>query len=292
MKKQTLLAFAMAVIMLAVSPAPAKILYNLTDLGAGGAFSINNSGQVVGYAELPTGYSKAALFEYVELPFPEYNITTLGDGQAYSINDSGQIVGYTRNEYSGLTYATIFDLTGHGNNKNIKALNGYNSSKAHSINENGKIVGYAYIYDPPRDPLYYEGGEDYRAVLFDESGNGNNIYLGTLDLFGYSDSEAWSINDNGEIVGYSYDPTSAPWDYRATLFDSTGSGNNIDLNDLIDPIPGWTLTMAYSINNNGWIVGTMHDFNQNYHAYLLTPVPEPTTLLLLGLGGLTLRRKR
>jgi len=61
-----------------------------------------------------------------------------------------------------------------------------------------------------------------------------------------------SINDHGQIVGIARDGIGT---YRATLFDPTGSGNNIDLNMLIDPGLGWTLEYAYSINNNGWIVG-------------------------------------
>ena len=57
-----------------------------------------------------------------------------------------------------------------------------------------------------------------------------------------------------------------------------------DLNNLIAPSSGWTLTDATAINDNGWIVcdGT------NGHTFLLTPVPvpEPSTLVLLAIGAL------
>ncbi len=87
----------------------------------------------------------------------------------------------------------------------------------------------------------------------------------------------YSINDNGQIVGSAQDGS-----WQAALFDATGSGANIDLNTLIDPILGWNLEVAYSINDNGWIVGTGINPDGNNKAYLLTPIPEPTTLLLLG----------
>jgi hypothetical protein len=53
----------------------------------------------------------------------------------------------------------------------------------------------------------------------------------------------------------------------------------MDLNDLIDPALGVTLTVASGINDNGQIVAGR---------YLLTPVPEPEALPLLagGLAGL------
>jgi hypothetical protein len=49
-------------------------------------------------------------------------------------------------------------------------------------------------------------------------------------------SMALSINDAGQIVGSVVNKEG--WD-RATLFDPTGAGNNIDLNTLIDPASGW-----------------------------------------------------
>jgi hypothetical protein len=55
---------------------------------------------------------------------------------------------------------------------------------------------------------------------------------------------------------------------------------------------GWTLTIAYSINNNGWIVGSGINPDGYSRAYLL--IPEPATLSILALGVLftALRAKR
>jgi hypothetical protein len=59
------------------------------------------------------------------------------------------------------------------------------------------------------------------------------------------------------------------------MFDPSGSGFNIDLNELIDPNLGWTLTIAYQINDNGWIVGYGTNPEGDIRAFLLTPVLEP-----------------
>jgi probable HAF family extracellular repeat protein len=74
-----------------------------------------------------------------------------------------------------------------------------------------------------------------------------------------------------------------------------------DLNALIDPSSGWTLQEARSINDSGQIAGFGYHKNQGrpggtIHAFLLTPVPEPTTLVLLGISFCSIvlyaRRKR
>jgi probable HAF family extracellular repeat protein len=143
-------------------------------------------------------------------------------------------------------------------------------SWAFSINNN-QIVGVA-----------TNGSGAYRACLFDSTGHGSNINLGTIN--GLKIASANSINDHGQIVGMAYnDPNDIDNTMCAVLFDPTGQGNNVDLNSLIEPSSGWRLTHAFDINNNGWIVGYgVHDGQT--HAFLL--VPEPTTIVLVVTGGL------
>jgi hypothetical protein len=49
-------------------------------------------------------------------------------------------------------------------------------------------------------------------------------------------------------------------------------------------------TAAYRVNQGEWTI--LSNSNVSAYAILGSPVPEPATLLLLGLGGLTLLRKR
>ena len=222
--------FVAVVFLFVVSPLRAEILYNFVDLGilAGGdwctANSINNSGQIVGNTLIENDYA-ATLFDSTG----NQNNVNLGQGTAVSINDSGQIVG-------------SLGLWDNGVVISLGTLLGKSAGIPNAISNSGQIVGDS-----------FSGMTDSRAVLFDPAGNGNNIDLGLLPIAGLRVcGQARSINDNGQAVGRVYDiqPSgSFLWSY-AVLFDSTGTGNNINLGGGGNPY-----AIANSINNSGQIVG-------------------------------------
>ena len=108
---------------------------------------------------------------------------------------------------------------------------------AHDVNNSGQIVGYTMRPSPPFEQ---------RAVLYDPSGNGNNVTLGTP---GAGASFAFAVNFSGLIVGTE---TILPQSrQRAVRFDPSGSGVNVDLH----PQDITRVTQAYDVNNAGVAVG-------------------------------------
>jgi probable HAF family extracellular repeat protein len=105
------------------------------------------------------------------------------------------------------------------------------------------------------------------------------------------------INNAGQVVGSS---RLANGQERAFLY---SGGMMSDLNSLIDPLSGWSLRLAYDINNSGQITG-LGDIGGQSRAFLLTPlasppvggVPEPASWAMLiadfGLVGAMQRRRK
>jgi probable HAF family extracellular repeat protein len=152
-------------------------------------------------------------------------------------------------------------------------LSSTGESRAFAISASGTVAGAA-----------ANGSGHYQAAVWSPSGSVQ--LLGTL---GGSAGFAYGINGSGQAVGYSYDVAG-----RQRAFLWTGS-MLFDLNTLIDA-PGWELTAAYGINDNGQIVGTAEVYGRST-AFRLDPLfsrpqaetataelPEPAALHFVAVG--------
>lgn len=273
-------------------------MHNLGTLGGSysEAYGINSIGQIVGAASTTAGTVHAFFYDskMQDLGTP----SGTDQSEAHDINDSGQIVGGAWT--SGLlSRAFLYDGTIH----DLGTLGG-DEAFAYGINNSGQIVGWAcgysnhdraFLYDGTMQGIAEEGSGDIwgmsYAYCINNLGQVAGYYASSLHAFMYDGTMhdigqlpgAWTtaalaINDHGWIVGRAV-RGSDNHDNHAFVYDGTTMA---DLNGLIDHASGWTLTEAYGINDSGQIVGNGVNALGQSHAFLLTPVPEPSSVLCLG----------
>ena len=261
------------------------------------AYGINDAGQIVGEFRTggPTGPTHGFLLSggaYTQLDVPG----TLSGTSAYGINASGQIVG----SYNGtlMSGGLGFVLSGGTYTALTPPPFGVEAFTAYGINDSGQIVGGYSVqqFRPPGINIagFLLSGSTYTNListvgLAPATGINNvgqivapNGLLsgGTftpLSVPGSGVTNAWGINNLGQIVGSYAAAGQVSLDHSFVYSD--GSFTTFD-------VPGSVATDAFGINDLGQIVGYYIDAAGNEHGFLATPTPEPSTLVLLGIGVL------
>jgi probable HAF family extracellular repeat protein len=182
------------------------------------------------------------------------------------------------------TTGTMYDLG------SLSGPTGTSVSK--DINSKGQIVGTSTV-----------GSTSHAFVWTPSTPNGvtgSMIDLG--DLPGdQSGSKALAINSAGTVVGKSGEGmNSSSINGNAVIW--TADAGPLNLNNLVESSgSAWRLTEATGINDQGWIIGQgLYDPDGPggapavFSSFLLTPVPEPTSLsvMLGGAAALCIRKKK
>jgi probable HAF family extracellular repeat protein len=208
-------------------------------------------------------------------PKPVYTLTDLGTlggstSIARDINDSGHVTGQSQTA-SGQNLGFLWQDDGKGM-KPIHTLGGstITTSPARGINKHGQVVGFSRIPDEPNQPR-----NRVRAYLAQD---GRTTPLGTLTEEVYdsatnttttttfSNSEAWSINDDGVAVGRSFNSGSQG---RAVLWRDGQTSNPEDLSGALKARFSETAySEAWSINDDRQVVGEVGKVDQQAKAFL------------------------
>ena len=232
------------------------------------AHGINDAGQIVGIASTGT-VSRPVIWEDDGATVRDLGAadgSTDSFGRAWGIGAGGDVVGFSRSA-AGVSQATLWADGGAA--VSLGSLgDGARFSEAYAVNGRGQVVGRSFT-----GALTPGGTSIFEAFLWEE---GAMTGLGSL---GFTFSQANDVNGAGWIVGSATNVSGLP--AAAVLWEG---GVGVDLNTRLVRGARWTLRSAEGINGRGQIVG-YGTLDGQTRGFVLTPVPEPGTVALLG-GGL------
>ena len=194
------------------------------------------------------------------------NLGTLGGASSIGndINNDGTVAGGSETT-GGQFHAMLYDGTMH----DLGTLGG-TYSYGDRINDSGQVTGVSYTADD---------AESHAFLWTPATPNSTSGTMHDLGTLGGSLSHGFGINSSGQVTGVSYMTD----DVRLHAFLYTSGIGIVDLNTLVNPLSGWELANAIAINDAGQITGWgLIDGQQ--HAFLLNPVPEPSTFAQLALS--------
>ena len=276
------------------------------------AFSVNDSGEVAGYLASPQHgflyFNSSTVTDMSTLPgelngassrptcvtdggmvaggggtngygfvyngTTSYSVGNLGGGNCstWAVNDSNVAVGASmQGGIDPTTYATYSTFSGGSwTTHNL----GAGAGNAFAINSSGTIVGQS-----GGSTLNYFGTGTYGFVAVNTSGSYTVTDLPTL---GGSGNAAYSISNTGVAVG-------ASSGHACIYTQSAGVWSVTDLDTLIPGGTGWTnLVAARGISTDGNYIVGYGTIGGQTHGFELSPVPEPSTIVLLGFAAVGL----
>ncbi len=237
------------------------------------ANAIADDGSVAGTSINANGLTRAVLWSSGGQITDLGALYEQGQSQGLGLNSGNVVVGQSDVQIGDLvvSHAARFSLdrtTGAVTREDLGALVANGSSTATAISDDGQVTGYSASLSGFTHAFLYEGG-----LMVD-------LQRGDLDGSSYG----LAIGDGGHVVG---ELKLTGLGSRAFVW--TPTTGMLNLNDLIDPSLGWTLSAATGINDDGQIVG-YGTLNGRVRGFRLDPVspivPEPSSLVLLALGGL------
>ena len=247
----------------------------------GGNFStspFNGVGQLAGSSVLPDDPNLVGSYlwsfgKLQQLPtLPNGNLYD-GGSNANAVNDLGVAVGASAygvlSPFNGQPYYHAVSWK-NGEVKDLGDLGG-GESWANSINNSGLVAGFADNTIP--DPYSYYGTQ-FRAAIWQ---GGHIRDLGTL---GGTDSEAWAVNDSGDVIGIAFldTPPRPPFNQPQTDAFLWSKGHMTDLGNL-----GGGFSTPSAINQSGQVTVISFDAsNQHILSYLWSGGKK---YVLPGLGG-------
>jgi len=241
-------------------------------------YSINTSDQISGqHLEFGTGVEHLLLCEADGSS--SYLSTSGVDVWNEGINDDGWVVAWGHTQ-SPDPYAIVNRPTSLGR-VSIDLGHIPDGEEVHplDINNDGMVVGGGMTGAASIEHAFLS--------VVDGEGYSTPIDLGTLSEGMGNWSRAQAINNYGWIVGSG---SRGALPARGFLAIDSGSGYEelLDLNDLLRSSDQslWTIEDAIDVADTGQILGVARDAGGGLHSVLLTPVPEPSALALLAIGGI------